>query len=192
VGVPLPRQAKGQNMLLLVKMLRAARKAGRLDKLDDGVARLLDERVLITAWYPFDHFSKLLIVAHQRLSDGSDEAARKMGDLAASEMLLGLHKMFLSPGDPGRTLTAFERVWGRYFDFGRLTVHPEVSGARVVIAGYADMTRTHGNLLVGWARTAVALSGADVNIAAVRRAPWDGDPLFEVWTSWQALHIRDD
>ena len=174
-------------MVLLVKMLRGARKAGRLENLDAEVLRLLDERVIITAWYPFEHFMKLLIVAHQRLADGSDEAARKMGDMAASEMLLGLHKSFLSPGDPARTLTALERVWGRYFDFAALSVHPEVSGARVVISGYDDMTRAHGNVLIGWARTAVSLSGADVNIAAVRRAPWAGDPLFEVWTSWQTL-----
>jgi hypothetical protein len=175
-------------MVLLVKMLRAARKAGRLENLDPEVTKLLEERVIITAWYPFEHFQKLLLVAHQRLADGSDEAARKMGDMAASEMLLGLHKSFLSHGDPARTLTALERVWGRYFDFGALIVHPEVSGARVVISGYEDMKRAHGNLLIGWARTAVTLSGADVNIAAVRRAPWDGDPLFEVWTSWRALH----
>jgi hypothetical protein len=63
-----------------------------------------------------------------------------------------------------------------------------VSGARVVIAGYEDMPRTHGNVLIGWARTAVSLSGADVNVAAVRRAPWEGDPLFEVWTSWGTLN----
>jgi hypothetical protein len=176
-------------MVLLVKMLRAARKAGRLENVDDDVVRLLDERVIITSWYPFEHFIKLLIVAHQRIGDGSDEAARKMGDMAAAEMLLGVHKSFLSPGDPLRTLVALERVWGRYFDFGTLVVHREVSGARVVIANYEDMMQTHGNLLVGWARTAVSMSGADVNVAAVRRAPWNGDPLFEVWTSWQTLDL---
>jgi len=173
-------------MVLLVKMLRAARKAGRLENISPEVAKLLEERVIVTAWYPFEHFMQLLLLAHQRLADGSDEAARKMGDMAASEMLLGLHKSFLSEGDPARTLTALERVWGRYFDFGTLTVHPEVSGARVMIAGYEDMVRTHGNLLIGWARTAVTLSGAEVNVATVRRAPWEGDALFEVWTSWHA------
>lgn len=174
-------------MLLLVKMLRTARKAGRLAALDAEVAKLLEQRVIMTSWYPFEHFMQLLHLAHQRLADGSDEAARKMGDMAASEMLLGLHRSFLTPGDPTRTLATLQRVWGRYFDFGTLTVFPEVSGARVVIAGYEDMVRAHGNLLVGWARTAVSLSGADLNVAAVRRAPWEGDPLFEVWTSWQTL-----
>jgi len=174
-------------MILLVKLLRAARKAGRLQQIDHDVAKLLEERVIITAWYPFEHFLKLLTLAHQRLADGSDEAARKMGDMAASEMLLGVHKSFLTPDDPARTLTTLERVWGRYFDFGTLTVHPEMSGARVIIAGYEDMVRTHGNLLVGWARTAISLSGAEMNVAAVRRAPWEGDPLFEVWTSWKPL-----
>jgi hypothetical protein len=188
VGSTQARQAKGQNMVLLVKMLRSARKAGRLENLDDEIVKLLEERVIITAWYPFEHFMKLLVLAHQRLADGSDEAARKMGDMAASEMLLGVHKSFLSPGDPARTLTALERVWGRYFDFGTLSVHPEVSGARVVITGYEDMVRAHGNLLVGWARTAVSLSGADVNVAAVRRAPWQGESIFEVWTSWMTLN----
>jgi hypothetical protein len=182
-----PRHAKGQNLILLVKMLRAARKAGRLAELDDDVAKLLEERVIITAWYPFENFVKLLMVAHQRLGDGSDEAARKMGDMAASEMLLGVHKPFLSPGDPARTLTALERVWGRYFDFGTLTVHPEMGGARVIISGYEDMKRVHGNLLIGWARTAVSLSGAGLNIVTVRQAPWDGDPLFDVWSSWKPL-----
>ena len=168
-------------------MLRTARKAGRLGILDAEIAKLLEQRVIITSWYPFEHFMQLLLVAHQRLTDGSDEAARKLGDMAASEMLHGLHKSFLTPDDPSRTLTALERMWGRYFDFATLTVHPEVSGARVVIAGYEDMVRAHGNLLVGWARTAVSLSGADLNVAAVRRAPWEGDPLFEVWTSWQTF-----
>lgn len=183
------RHAKGQNLLLLVKMLRTARRAGRLEKLDQNIAAMLEERILITSWYPFDHFVKMLGVAHHRLADGSDEAARKMGDIAASEMFLGLHKSFLSPGDPGRTLYSLERMWGRYFDFGSLVVHPEVSGARVVISGYEDMGRTHGNLLLGWARTAIAMSGADINVAAVRRAPWNGDQAFEVWTSWRELPI---
>ena len=66
-------------------------------------------------------------------------------------------------------------------------MHPEVSGARVIIAGYEDMLRVHGNLLIGWARTAITMSGVDMNIAAIRRAPWEGDPLFEVWTSWKPL-----
>jgi hypothetical protein len=174
-------------MILLVKMLRTARKAGRLEQLDDDVAKLLEERVIITAWYPFEDFLKLLTVAHQRLGDGSDEAACKMGDMAASEMLLGVHKSFLSAGDPARTLTALERVWGRYFDFGTLTVHAETSGARVIISGYEDMPRVHGNLLIGWARTAVSLSGAELNVPVMRQAPWEGDPLFEVWSSWKPL-----
>jgi hypothetical protein len=173
-------------MVLLVKMLRTARKAGHLGGLDGDVAKLLEERVIITAWYPFEDFLKLLTVAHRWLGEG-DEVARKMGDMAASEMLLGVHKSFLSPGDPGRTLTALERVWGRYFDFGTLTVHPEMNGARVIIAGYEDMKRTHGNLLIGWARTAVSLSGAELDVPVVRRAPWEGDPVFEVWSSWKLL-----
>lgn len=179
-------------MVLLVKMLRAARKAGRLDRVDPDVARLLEERVIMTSWYPFEHFSKLLVLAHQRLADGTEESARKMGDMAASEMLMGMHKSFLAAGDPARTLAALERVWPRYFNFAALRVHPGMSGARVVIAGYGDMTSTHGNVLVGWARTAVSLSGAEVNIAAIRRAPWHGEPLFEVWTSWHAPSGRDE
>jgi uncharacterized protein (TIGR02265 family) len=186
VGVPEPRQAKGQNLVLLVKMLRSARREGRLHHLEPDVARLLEERVIMTSWYPFEHFAKLLVVAHQRLADGTEEAARKMGDMAASEMLLGMHKSFLAQGDPSRTLAALERVWPRYFNFGALRVHPGMSGARVVIGGYGDMTSTHGNVLAGWARTAVGLSGAEVNVAAIRRAPWQGDALFEVWTSWHA------
>lgn len=181
----MPRHAKGTNLVLLVKLAQSGVEAGQLDGLSDEARRLLDEQILISEWYPFEPFEELLCAVHEQMLGGSDEAAMRMGEANASEMLLGVHKLFLTKGDPLRTMKGLAQIWGSYFDFGEVTV--EAAGERaadLAVDGYSGMTRCHGLVLAGWGRTAIGLSGADVEDLTITHAPWDGAERLQVRGRW--------
>jgi hypothetical protein len=179
------RRAKGTNLLMLVKLARAGKRAGQLQGLDEDQEKLLEEHILVSEWYSFDAFAKLLVSVHEQMLGGTDEAAMRMGDAAAGEMLTGVHNMFVTKGDPARTATGLTVIWSRYFDFGNAAT--SVTGDNEVelhVTGYEDISRCHGLVLMGWVRTAVSLSGAEVASLDVVEAPWEGGRDLRVRARW--------
>ncbi|MFW6050458.1 MAG: TIGR02265 family protein [Myxococcota bacterium] len=185
VSAAMPRHAKGTNLVLLVKLAKSGVSTGQLTNLGAEEQKLLDEHVLVSEWYPFDAFAKLLCAVHEQMLGGSDEAAMRMGEANASEMLLGVHAMFLSKGDPLRTLKGLGHIWALYFDFGE--VQARATGERsaeISVLGYPDISRCHGMVLGGWMRTAIGLAGAELEDLAVDEAPWEGADHLKVSVRW--------
>lgn len=180
------RHAKGTNLLTLVKLAKAGVEADQLAGLGEAERRLLEDTVLASEWYPFDAFENLLEAVHEQMLGGSDEAAMRMGEAAATEMLRGVHNIFVAEGDPVRTLEALPRMWDRYFDFGHVGVESEGErAAELTIGGYTGMGRCHGLVFVGWGRTAVELSGAEVASYEIVRSPWEGAEDLQVRVEWK-------
>ncbi|MFW5926375.1 MAG: hypothetical protein ACOCV4_09440 [Myxococcota bacterium] len=173
------RHTKGVNVIDLVKTLRGLHKAGQIQDLGPVEQKYLQERVLVSSWYPMSDFLSIIRCVHQAMG-GTDQVAEQMGEYGAQSALEGVHKAFLRHGDPEGTVRLLERNWPIYFDFGEL--HVENFGGRVElsISGYADMPRVHGMLLVGWVRKAVELSGGRSDGVRLDQAPWQGDGRFVV------------
>jgi len=182
-SVTVERLAKGTNLVSLVKAIRSGRRAGAVVPLSEDDDRLVSERMILTAWYPFPIYERLLL-AVQGLRGGGDAAAREMGLASAAEMLSGVHKMFARTGSLKRTLKPLESVWPRYFNFGRIEADCKAEHDAIVrIHGYPHMGRCHGHLVAGWVEGAVRLSldkHQRIGSIALTGRPWKGDDTFEM------------
>ena len=132
------RRARGATFLEAVKALKHAMRSGLQLALSGDEREWLDERVLVSSWYPFEYFEWVTRLLHERVLGGSDRGAIKMGRLAADALLTGIHSRFVYPGDVPRTFRSAPNAWSRYFDFGEVVI--EMLGPKevqVCVEGYA-------------------------------------------------------
>lgn len=182
------RRAKGTNLVLLVQVAKQGLESGQIQQLGDEARKLLDEQVLVSEWYPFEQFEALLEAVHEQMLGGSDQGAVAMGEANATEMLEGVHKIFVVAGDPLRTLKGISRIWSLYFDFGRVVV--ETTGdhtAKVRLEDYAGLRRCHGLVLLGWLKTAIRMSGSELTDVHIEQAPWEGTGELLVELGWRPV-----
>jgi serine/threonine-protein kinase len=169
------RHAKGVNLIDLVKLLRIARREGKLEGLDADDTALLDERVLVSSWYPIERFWRVLALAHERVLGGSERATVQLGRAGAEQVVAaGVHSVFLSGNDFDRVLRGFARGWSSYFDFGSVEIARDGDLVRVTISGYPDIPRAHALTTLGWYERSLQLTGAEVRSAKITAEPWSG------------------
>jgi len=179
------RRARGAAFLETLKTLKLAMRSGLELDLTPEERSWLDQRVLVSGWYPYERFVWLTEMLHERVMGGTERAAIKMGRLAADALLTGVHSRFIYPGDVHRSFRSAKTSWTRYFDFGEVEV--EAIGSQEVevqIHGYEFVPLVHELLLQGWARAVVELSGARVRDIEVLKAPSRGDRDFVVRVGW--------
>jgi hypothetical protein len=169
------RHAKGVNLIELVKLLRVARREGRLGELSAEDEALLEERILVSSWYPIERFWRVLALAHERVLGGSDEQTIELGRVGAGRVVAsGVHSAFVARHDLERGLRSFERGWSMYFDFGSVEIALDGNVVRIVIRGYSDIPRAHALTTLGWYEATLGLVGARVRSARIASEPWAG------------------
>ncbi len=175
------RRAKGTALVHMIKAVRVATRSGLTLPVSDEDREWLEQRVLVSSWYPFDRFEWLIHLVHQHLMGGTDGGAIRMGELAAEHMLTGVHAGFVHEGEVERSLHSLINAWTRYFDFGEVTVEtPRPGEATVTLSGYANMSRVHELMLIGWTLSMVRLAKGEVTFHEVLRAPSRGDDTLVV------------
>lgn len=169
------RHAKGVNLIELVKILRVARREGRLQELTPEKSALLDDRILVSSWYPIEMLWRWLALCHE-LFGGSDEAAIQMGRIGGERVLSSVHSSLLKPDDLERGLRTVERAWPMYFDFGSVEAKLHGDVIRITLHDYRDIPRVHGLCMLGWFEAALMLNDYEQRYAKIVGQPWSGDP----------------
>ncbi|MGZ3439763.1 MAG: hypothetical protein ACXVDD_09605 [Polyangia bacterium] len=158
-------KVKGANVLAAVKMLRAHR--------DRAVALLpaqhqhyLDERILVSSWYPeADQLELLRAVSF--LLPGTPDPWMMIGRIAARGDLSDLYRNMVRPGDLKDALRASSSLWRTFHDTGELKLTLEEPGrVKAVLRGYAtarEMCRVIGGYV-----TEVATVAAGREIKTVK------------------------
>ena len=132
---------KGIALINLVKALRAQRDA-LSTTLPEHLATYLDSRILVSRWYPQDHFLGLAEILVELLPDSLGDPWEWIGRQGASNDFGDTYSMMIRPGDPLETLQRYPRVWRLYHDAGRLDI--AITGntsARVEVFGTQLVTR---------------------------------------------------
>src|SRR4051812_2880421 len=106
-------------MLSAVKALRSAGAMAR-EVLPPRFHRYLEERILVSSWYPETDLMGLLAALGKMMPAGSDPFVF-MGRTTAREHLAGIYRGHLRPGDVERTLRSGNALWRNYHDTGTLT-----------------------------------------------------------------------
>jgi hypothetical protein len=155
---PKNAKVKGTNMLSAVKALRTARaEAQRL--LPAPLQRYLDDRILVSSWYPEADLMGLLHTLGQFLP--GDDAFFFMGRHTAREHLAGVYRGHLRAGDLERTLQSASALWRNYHDTGEMTVTLEGPGrAALQLRGFASTTAEFCRLLRGYFTELAEQAGA--------------------------------
>lgn len=145
-------------MLTAVKALRAAR-AQSQELLSPSLQRYLDERILVSSWYPEADLMGLLS-ALGRLVPGADPFFF-MGRHTASEHLAGIYRGHLREGDLERTLRSASALWRNYHDTGEMSVTVEgPRRATLELRDFGSTTREFCRLLRGYFSELAEQAGA--------------------------------
>jgi hypothetical protein len=182
-----PRQAKvkGTNMLSAVKALRTARDQARA-VLPPSLHRYLDDRILVSSWYPEADLMGLLAALGKMMPPGSDPFVF-MGRTTAREHLEGIYRGHVRPGDLERTLRSGTSLWRNYHDTGDLST--EFDGpmqATIRLRDFAATSREFCRLLGGYFTELLEQAGGKDVKAAKLACSLDLAPDCEWRLTWSA------
>jgi hypothetical protein len=150
---------KGTAILSIVKALRAGRDEAR-EALPQALHHYLENRVLVSEWYPESDQLELLRALSKIIPDQGMDPWEFMGRFTARRDLSGLYKNMFRPGDPAGTLKGGVVLWKSYHDTGRCDIVFEGDGsARVSLLDYGLPSREMCGILGGWYGELVRMSG---------------------------------
>jgi hypothetical protein len=158
-------KVKGSNVLLAVKMLRADRQRA-LALLPPRLHRYLDQRILVSTWYPEEDLLELSR-AVSLMMPGSPEPWMTMGRSTARADLSTLYRHMVRAGDLTGTLGSIGSLWRTYHDTGELNVTVDEPGrATACLRDYGGAAREMCRVVGGYVAEVAVMAGArEVNIA---------------------------
>jgi hypothetical protein len=146
----------------------------------------IENGVLVSAWYPFALFMRIVRELEAQFGARVPRLHREMGRAAAEYGLTTFYKVFFKVGSPQFIISRVASVWRTYNSSGELTAPVSEKGHAVVeLSGFAEPARELCERLPGFFERTVELSGGrDVKLVhslCVNR----GEPVcrFEAWWS---------
>lgn len=159
-------KVKGTNMLSAVKALRVAREQARA-ALPPRLHHYLEERILVSSWYPESDLMSLLSALGKLMPAGGGDPFVFMGRSTAREHLAGVYRAHVRTGDVERTLRSGATLWRNYHDTGTLTLELDTPGHAIVrLRDFAATSREFCRILTGYfAELVDQAGGKDVTVA---------------------------
>ena len=183
---PTQRRAKGITIIPLLRHLHMSLRGGKKIALTARDEALLEQRLIVSDWYPFELWMRLLELQAE-IADHDLTVAVELGRRGAMELIGSVHRSFVSVNDPHRTLRALSRMWSRYFDFGEVDVADRgTDGAVITLVGYSDMPPWYAHMVAGWIVGLVELAGAKVVTHSIEEVPWKDDGRYRLWVRWRS------
>ena len=168
-----PKQAKvkGTNMLSAVKALRMVREQARAT-LAPRLHHYLEERILVSSWYPELDLMGLLSALGKLLPAGGGDPFVFMGRTTAREHLAGIYRGHVRTGDVERTLRSGATLWRNYHDTGTLTVELDTPRQALIrLRDFAATSREFCRILTGYFSELVDQAGGkDVTVTKLECA----------------------
>ncbi len=179
-------KAKGTAIIYAVKVLRSNKDAAQ-KALPEHLRWYLEERIMVSSWYPEEDFLEILRAVAKITPDTGMDPFEFMGRLSARADLRGVYAHLIRQGDPATTLRRTSVIWGLYHDTGKEEV-VESGENRVVtqVSGFEHPSRESCRTVLGWNAELAAIAGGKDVKAVHGECVLDGANAcrFEVtWTS---------
>jgi len=176
VATPSTGKIKGTGVVGIVRGLRAEREAA-LRALPAALHHYLEQRVVITSWYPEADYVLLMGALLHIYKRQTWESA---GATAARDALSGVYRNIVVEGKVEETARRMRVNWRNYHDTGDLTVALEPGIVRVTVADYCLISSDVCQLNRGYFATILELAGAQVSARRKLSCRAHGDPVC-VW-----------
>ena len=152
-------RAKGTTLINAVKALRMKRNEA-LRLLPKHLHRYLEERILVSSWYPEEDLLEILRTLAKLLPAAGTDVFEFMGRVSARSDLGGVYASLLRQGDPATTLRRTAVTWKHYHDTGKEEVIESSDGHAVIeISGFDSPSREICSTVKGWIYELVELAG---------------------------------
>jgi uncharacterized protein (TIGR02265 family) len=179
---------KGIGLVGIVKVLRALRKEAEA-KVPQALQHYLNERVIVTEWYPEEDYRVLILTLGKLIADKvPGDVWEFLGEEGAKAQFGATYAPVVTKGDPVRTLKRAPMTWALYHNSGRVKVDIDHNGraARVELHGYPIACPRICGSTTGYLRQLLVQSGARapaVKMIACPR-PEDGPVIWEA--AWES------
>lgn len=133
--------AKGSSIVLVVKLLRAQR-AEAVKRLPPELLHYLEDRILVSSWYPEEDLFELLQVGVKLIPTQGDDPWYVFGQFAAAAHVRETYQHLLAARDAEEILRQINVVWRSQHDTGTFR-------ADLVEAGHAVLALEDHPILSG-------------------------------------------
>lgn len=117
--------------------------------------------ILTVRWYPLDLGARLDEAIVNVLAGGKPEFFERLGAASAEKNLSGVHKAFISSGDPHAFLTRTPAIYSMYYEKGRREYEKTGDRSATLTTHDAEVFSAPDCLtIVGWHRRALEMCGA--------------------------------
>ncbi len=158
-------KVKGISLINAIKTLRANKDAAR-KALPEHLRSYLDERIVISSWYPGEDQIEILRALAKILPNPGMDVYEFMGREAARADLGGVYAHLLRKGDPAATLRKAAIIWQNYYDSGKEEVVVARDGyVAIELSGFGNPARESCRRIKGYNyELAVMAGGKDVRV----------------------------
>jgi hypothetical protein len=129
----------------------------------DGMSEALRNdvtRVIISQWYPFEHYLELNRAIVKELGHGNMEILHDVGRYSADDALHGIYKLFFKVGSPNIIIKAATSAWNQYFQNGVLSVNIHSAKSLTMMFQNVELlSQEHFISVRGWVQRVLELSG---------------------------------
>ena len=156
---------KGMAVVQLVKLVRRwAKQEGIEDvakALDMEGSQILSGHVIVSSWYPYEEFAKLLKAMGRLLGGNDPDFFIRMGRVSAETDLDGTLSSFARRPDFSRFVRGLSRVWKAYSDRGELRIQESgPNSAEVTFERAPHLAHEHCLINQGWIAACLEHGGA--------------------------------
>lgn len=162
-------RVKGTQLADLVRALRGLHKQ-RLVDVPPELDRYLQEKVLVSNWYPESDFRDLMLLVGRALQPSVQGSVwRLLGKQGAERDAGGVYAAWIRKDDPARTLQFVCQGWGTVRDSGRLQVTMLAPNrAELAIRAYPVMCSELAETNAGYFASMLEACGAvEVNVVVL-------------------------
>lgn len=177
-------QVKGLQLLGMVKTLRARRKEA-LAALRPDLHHYLDDRIVVSSWYPEEHHLELLRATGKVVAAlVPGDPWRFIGEQGAKADLSGLYANILRQGDPAASLQRMGQAWKLYHNTGEIIITLTTpKSVRVELVGFRWLAPEAALVNAGYLSGIARAAGAHSPSSEV--SP-QSTPEHTIWTvSWR-------
>jgi hypothetical protein len=157
-----------------------------LDGLEPDDRAAIEGGILASAWYPFSLLLRLMRETGRYDAGRTAHLYRQMGSASADYSLTTIYRIFFKIGSPQFTLARAARVFGSYYDTGRMEAIVNEKGHTLLeLSDFGEPAPEFCERLWGWMeRTITLIAGMELTKAAHVKCVHRGDPTCQFEGHW--------
>lgn len=180
------KQVKGSVLIDFVKTIKASKSQAYDKYLTEEDKKLFSQRLLPSAWYPFDTFKRAFLGVFEVLAKKDLETVRKWGRMYGEAIISNLYRGIIREGHPMESLLKYPTYVRNMYDFGKVEVKElGPTTALITVTEFDPDFVPFYYIMFGWLERSLEMCGAKEIQSELVSASWQGAPQTQIKLSWK-------